>query len=336
MPVRIGLMGFGRIGRNVFRILHGSREAQIVAISDIMPKESIEYLLRWDTVHGPFGDSVEVSGDSLYCGGQEVKLDSGKAPGDVDWQKHGADFVIEATTKYASRQSLKKHISQGAKHVILAAPPDDGEDIQIAVMGVNDHVLDTKEQIISGGSVTVNCVAPMLKILHDAYGVTRASMTSVHAYTNAQRLADVPHGDCRGSRSAVENIIPTKTSTPRVLDKILPELAGKLHGIAINVPVPDGSIVDLTCEMSSEVSVEQINKVVASAAGSAAYKNILDYATDPIVSSDIIGSPFSATFDSRATKVLTGNLVKTLTWYDNGWGYACRIVDLIKRLAGFQ
>lgn len=332
MPIRVGLMGFGRIGRNIFRILHERRDIQIVAIAEIVPPATIEYLLRYDTVHGPFEDLVKVEHNALFAGGREITLFDAVEPGEADWTSVGADIVIEATTKYRQRHWLEKHLSAGAKKVILTVPPAEGEKIDTVVMGVNDEKINELTTLVSNGSVTVNCVAPLLKILHDAYGIRWASMTSVHAYTNAQRLADVPSSDFRASRSAAENIIPTRTGSPHFIGSVLPELEGKLQGIAMNVPVPDGSVVDLVTEMENPVSVTQINGVIESAVGSRQYRDIVQYVTDPIVSSDVIGNTHSAIFDSLSTKVLGETLVKTLCWYDNGWGYACRVVEMIERL----
>ncbi len=329
-------MGFGRIGRNIFRILHERKDLQVTAISDIAPFKTIEYLLRWDTVHGPFPDKVELKQDRLYVAGSEIHLVNGAAPGDVDWKDLGADFVIEATTKYRSRKLLEQHLQMGAKRVVLTVPPQEGENIDIVVMGVNNELLSAKTRVVSNGSVTINCLAPILKLLHEAYGVRRAAMTTVHAYTNAQRLADVPHADYRSSRSAAENIIPAPTSAPQVLARVLPQLQGRLQGIAMNVPIPDGSIVDLVSEMETEVTAAQINSLIQSAAGSRQFKNIIQYVEDPIVSSDVIGNTHSAIFDGLSTRVLHGNLLKTLTWFDNGWGYACRVVELLERLAAFE
>lgn len=328
----IGLMGFGRIGRNIFRILHDHKDLNVRVISDIMPVKTLEYMLRWDTVHGPFPDHVEVQGNSLFIAGKEIHLVDGKAPGDVDWQKYGVDTVIEATTKYRSRAQLQKHLDRGAKRVVLTVPPDEGDNIDIVVMGVNEQSLKKTSTIVSNGSVTVNCLAPILKILNDAYGIKNASVTVVHAYTNAQRLADVPASDFRNSRSAAENIIPSPTSVSQVIGRVLPELNGRINGIAMNVPIPDGSIIDLVTEMQRDVTIEQVNALIKSAALSQRYASIIDYATDPIVSSDVIGNHHSAVFDSISTKVLGGNLLKTLAWFDNGWGYASRVVETVEAL----
>lgn len=340
MPIKIGLMGFGRIGRNIFRILHeggyAGRDIRVVAISEVTPFKTLEYMLRWDTVHGPFPDHVEVNGDTLYVAGQPVKLLDGKEPGEVDWAACGADFVIDATTKYRTRAQLTKHLDRGAKRVILTTHPADGENIDVIIQGVNEQTLQKRMNIVSNGSVTINCLAPILKVINDAYGIKHASMTTVHAYTNAQRLADVPSDDFRASRSAAENIIPAPTSAPQLIGKVLPELAGKLNGLAMNVPIPDGSLIDLVMEMQRDVTAEKINSLIKSAALSKRYAEIIDYAEDPIVSSDVIGNSHSAIFDSISTRVLGGNLLKTVTWFDNGWGYARRVVELVEQLAELE
>ncbi len=327
-------MGFGRIGRNIFRILHSQDEIQVVAISDIAEPKTMEYLLRYDTVHGRFPDPVFAKGDYFYVKGRQIRYLTGREPGEVNWKELGADIVVEATAKYRTKAWLTKHLEAGAKRVVLTAPATDEVDAVI-VRGVNDQMLKPSHRLISTSSVTTNCVTPILKILNNAFGVDRAFMTTIHAYTNDQRLADVPHTDLRRSRAAAENIIPTETYAPKTIARLLPELAGKLDGIAMNVPVPDGSNVDLVTETSRPVTIESVNEVVRSAAGSQ-YKGIVDYVDDPIVSSDVIGDPHSAIFDSLSTNVMGDRMVKTITWYDNGWGYAHRVVEVIRRLASFD
>jgi glyceraldehyde 3-phosphate dehydrogenase len=334
MTINIGLMGFGRIGRNIFRILHGQDEIQVVAISDIVDPPALEYLLQFDTVHGRFPEPVTVKGDTLYVKGRQVRLVQGKEPKDVPWKELGVDIVVEASVRYRTRASLQGHLDRGAKRVVLTVPPQDPVDATI-VRGVNDHVLSNKHRIISAASITTNCAGLMLKILNTAFGVERAFMTTVHAYTNAQRLADVPHTDLRQSRAAGENIIPTETHVPKALDEILPELKGKIGGMAMNVPVPDGSNVDLVAETKQPLTIESVNEIFRSASGGV-YKGIVAFADDPIVSSDVIGDSHSVVFDSLATMVLGDRFVKTLGWYDNGWGYAHRVVELVSRLAHME
>jgi len=334
MSIRIGIMGFGRIGRNVFRILYPRDDIEIVAIADVADPKALEYLLKFDTVHGRFQEPVWVTDGAMYAKGRQIRMLQRKAPGDVDWGAMGVDIVIEATGQFRRRELLEKHLQMGAKRVILTVPPRDEIDA-IVVMGVNDHVLNENTRIVSNASCTANALTPILKILNDAFGIDRGFMTSVHAYTNDLRLADVPHSDKRRSRSAVENIIPTETWSPLAVERILPELKGKLDGMALNVPVPDGSNVDLVTMMSREVTAAEVNEVVKSAAATK-FRSIIEYTDQPIVSSDVIGNPHSGMFDGLCTAVLGGNMLKTVTWYDNGWGYANRVVELISRLAELE
>lgn len=330
MSVRVGIMGFGRIGRNVFRILSKARDIDVAAIVDIADPRSLEYLLRFDTVHGRFSEPFSVKENAMYLRGRQIQMITRREPGDVDWAALGVDIVIESTGKYRTREYLKRHLDAGARQVILTVPPRDEIDM-VVVMGVNDHLLRPEHRIISNASCTANAVAPIAKILNSAFGIERGFISSVHAYTNDQRLADVPSSEMRRSRAAAENIIPTETWSPQAVEKIIPELAGRLSGVAMNVPVPDGSVIDFTTQMKRDVTPTEVNEVVWSAA-STDYKSIVEYTTEPIVSSDVIGNPHSAVFDSLATSVVGGNLLKTLTWYDNGWGYASRVVELIHRL----
>ena len=334
MTTRIGIMGFGRIGRNVFRIVHQRDDIEVAAIVDIAEPSALEYLLRFDTVHGRFEDPVWVKGDLLYAKGRGIRILQAKSPGDVDWAALGADIVVEATGQYRTRALLQKHLDRGAKRVILTVPPRDALDA-LVVMGVNDRVIGPNTRIVSNASCTANALAPICKILDDAFGIDRGFMTTVHAYTNDQRLADVPHSEMRRSRAAAENIIPTLTHSPAVVESILPQLAGKLDGMALNVPVPDGSTVDLVTLMERPITAEEVNETVKSASLTT-FRGIVEYTEQPIVSSDVIGNPHSAVFDALSTFVLGGNLLKTITWYDNGWGYATRVVELIGRLAALD
>jgi glyceraldehyde 3-phosphate dehydrogenase len=331
MSTRVGIMGFGRIGRNIFRILSGHPSIEVVAIVDIAEFEGLEYLLRFDTVHGRFREDVRVVGDHMYLHGRQIRLVKAKAPGDVNWKALGVDLVVESTNRYRRREHLQAHLDAGANRVILTSPPKRGESMDaLVVSGVNDDTLTGRERILSAASCTINAIAPVLQVFEKNFGIQHAFMTSVHAYTNDQRLADVPHADLRRSRAAAENIIPTATYSPSGIGEVLPSMEGKLTGMALNVPVPDGSTVDLTCRMARPVDRDQVNEVIRSAAASS-YKNIIEYSEDPIVSSDVIGNDHSAIFDSLATMELDGDLVKVLVWYDNGWGYATRVVELIER-----
>ena len=334
MAIRIGIMGFGRIGRNVFRILYPRDDIEIVAIVDIADPKGLEYLLKFDTVHGRFLEPVRVVDGNMYIKGRQIRMLQRNSPGDVDWGAMGVDIVIEATGQYRYREQLQKHLDSGAKHVILTVPPRDEIDA-LVVMGVNDDVLTPETRIVSNASCTANALAPVIKILDEAFGIRKGFMTTVHAYTNDQRLADVPHSELRRSRAAAENIIPTTTFSPQMVERILPEMKGRLSGMAMNVPVPDGSVVDLVTIMERDVTREEVNEVVRSAAATH-LKNIVEFTESPVVSSDIIGNPHSAIFDGLATVVLKGSMLKTLTWYDNGWGYATRVVELVERLAAFS
>jgi glyceraldehyde 3-phosphate dehydrogenase len=333
MAVKIGLMGFGRIGRNVFRIAYNREDLDIVAINDIADPKGLVYLLRFDTVHGKFQDPVSVKGNSMYVRGKQIRILQHREPGEVPWGDLGVQVVVEATGKYRHRAQLEKHLERGAKKVILCVPARDEIDAMI-VMGVNDRELRPEHRIISVASCTANCLAPIAKVLNDAFGIERAFMTTVHAYTNDQRLADVPHEELRRSRAAAENIIPTSTWAWRAVERMIPELEGKIGGMAMNVPVPDGSTVDLVTLLRKPVTAEEVNEVVRSAAA-ATFKGIIQYTEEPIVSSDVIGNPHSSIFDSLCTQVIGGNMLKTVSWYDNGWGYASRVVDIITRIAAW-
>jgi glyceraldehyde 3-phosphate dehydrogenase len=330
MATTIGLMGFGRIGRNLFRILYQSEDIKLAAISDIADHKALEYLLRFDTILGPFPDEVSIRENNLYVVGHQIPMLSEKDPGDVPWGDLGVDIVVEATAQHRSREDFEKHLKQGAKRVILCVPQKTPPDITV-VMGVNDNQLKPEHRIVSNASCTAHCAAPVVKILHEAFGIQRAFLSTVHAYTNQQRLADVPSEDKRRGRAAAENIIPQETNAAQVVTGLIPELAGRLTGASMNVPVPNGSVVDLVCWHEKPVTQVAINEVVRTAAASAKWRGILHYEDDPIVSSDIIRSTYSSTFDSQATMVQKGNVSKTLAWYDNGWGYTHRVVDLIRK-----
>lgn len=330
---RVGLMGFGRIGRNVFRQLVDHPSIEVTAIVDVADPEALVYLLRYDTIFGRFPREVELADGALRIGDRTIPMLQEKDPGDVDWSALGIDVVLQATRKHRSTAECRRHLEKGAKHVILASTPEDPDEVKTLVMGVNDHVLDPDDQIISLGSNTSNAVAPVLKILDDTFGVESALFTTVHAFTNQHRLGDVPGDDLRLSRSAAENIIPAPTNSPEIVEQVLPRLKGKLTGMALNVPVPDGSSVDLVTILSRPATSEEINAAVAKAAVDS---TILEYTDEPIVSSDVIGNPHSAIFDGLATLVMDGTMAKTVVWFDNGWGYAARAVELIEKLAAFD
>jgi glyceraldehyde 3-phosphate dehydrogenase len=333
--VGVGLMGFGRIGRNLFRILYQSKAIRLAAISDIADHKALEYLLRFDTILGQFPDEVSIKEDHLYVAGRQIPMLSEKEPGDVPWGDLGVDVVIEATARKWSRQKLEQHLARGAKRVILCAPPQEPPDITV-VMGVNDAQLTAEHRIVSNGSCTAHCAAPIVKVLHEAFGIRRAFLSTVHAYTNQQRLADVPSEDKRRGRAAAENIIPQETEAALMVSKLIPEMEGRISGGSMNVPVPNGSVVDLVCWHEKPVTKVAINEVLRTAASTQNWRDIIEYEDEPIVSSDIIRSPYSTTFDSLASMVMGDHVSKTLAWYDNGWGYAHRVVDLINRFTEME
>ncbi len=328
--MRIAINGFGRIGRSVFRILNDRKDIDIVAINDIAKNDALAYLLKYDTVMKRFNDTVTTEGDMMLTSNQRVKMLAVYDPADLPWKELGVDIVVEATGIFRTREKLMPHLNAGAGRVVLTVPAKDEIDYTV-VLGVNDDGLKAEHKIVSNASCTTNCLAPMAKVLDDAFGIEYGVINTVHAYTNDQRLADVPHSDWRRSRAAAENVIPTTTGAARAVGKVLPALQGKLDGIAMRVPVPDGSVVDSIVNLSTDVTIEQINEVVLEASRLPAMKGVLEYSTLPVVSSDIIGNPHSSIYDAPYTKVVGGNMVKTLNWYDNEWGYSNRVVDLIDR-----
>ena len=337
MPTGIGLMGLGRIGRNIFRILYKNDDLRLQAVSDVADPAALAYLLRFDTILGRFPDELSVRDGYLYVAGRQVRMltEEKGAQATPPWRDLGVDTVIEATAQGRTRAEVERHLEAGAKRVILCSPPAEPPDITV-VMGVNEDRLKPEHRIVSNASCTAHAAAPVLEILNGAFGIQRAFLTTVHAFTNQQRLADVPADDPRRGRAAGENIIPQETNSAEVVMELLPTLKGKITGLAMNVPVPNGSVVDLVCWHERPVTVEAVNEVVRTAAASARWKKILAYEDDPIVSSDILLSEYSGTFDSLATMVLGDNVSKTLTWFDNGWGYAHRVVDLLRCFEQFD
>ncbi|MBD3162238.1 MAG: type I glyceraldehyde-3-phosphate dehydrogenase [Candidatus Eisenbacteria bacterium] len=330
MSVRIAINGFGRIGRSLYRLLADASDVDIVAINDIAPNRSLAYLLKYDTVMGRFRGEIRVEGDLLHAGRHSVRMLEVREPSELPWKDLEVEYVIEATGRFRNREMLVKHLDAGSQVVLLTVPAKDEIDATV-VMGVNDHDLRKEHRIISNASCTTNCLAPIVKVLHESFGIERGFMTTVHAYTNDQRLADVPHSDFRRSRAAAENIIPTTTGAARAVGKVMPDLKGKLDGIAMRVPVPDGSTVDLVTLMQRDVTVEEVNEAVRAAA-EGPLRWIIEYTDEAIVSSDVIGNSHSAIFDAPSTRVVGGNYLKTLAWYDNEWGYSCRVVDLLRRM----
>jgi glyceraldehyde 3-phosphate dehydrogenase len=331
MTVRVGINGFGRIGRSVFRILTDRPDIQVAVINDLFDNDHLAYLLKYDTVMRVFPKDVSVDKDSMTVDGKRVLMTEEKDPARIPWGKQGVDVVVEATGRMLTREPLGKHLTAGAKKVILTVPPKEDVDAMV-VMGVNDEMLKPEHRIVSNASCTTNCLAPIAKILEEAFGIEEGFMTTVHAYTNDQRLADVPHKDLRRSRAAPENIIPTTTGAARAVGKVLPRLKGKLDGMAIRVPVPDGSIVDLSVRLRKRPKAGEINAAVKAAADGP-MKRIVQYSEVPLVSSDIIGNPHSSIFDALSTSAAADGYAKVVSWYDNEWGYSMRVVDLIDRLA---
>ncbi|MDQ5856658.1 MAG: type I glyceraldehyde-3-phosphate dehydrogenase [Acidobacteriota bacterium] len=332
--MRVGINGFGRIGRSVFRILSDRSDVEVAAVNDLYDNEHLAYLLKYDTVMRVFDKEVTADADSMYVNGKKVVMTAEKDPARIPWAELGVEIVVEATGVLLTRAKLEPHLSAGAKRVILTVPPNDEVDAMI-VVGVNDDTLRPEDRIVSNASCTTNCLAPLAMVLDDEFGIEEGFMTTVHAYTNDQRLADVPHKDLRRSRAAAENIIPTTTGAARAVGKVLPKLAGKLDGMAMRVPVPDGSVVDLSCRLRKKPTVEDVNAVVRRAA-EGPLRGIVEYSEVPLVSSDIIGNPHSSIFDALSTRAAGDGYVKVLAWYDNEWGYSSRVVDLITRLAKLE
>ncbi|MCX7017446.1 MAG: type I glyceraldehyde-3-phosphate dehydrogenase [Candidatus Sumerlaeota bacterium] len=333
MPVKIAINGFGRIGRLVLRVAAKNPDVQIVAINDIADAKTNAFLLKYDSVHGRYQGDVEVDANGdLVVDGKVVKVYAIKDPAELPWKALGADVVIESTGLFTSKDKASKHLAAGAKKVIISAPAD-GEDITV-VIGVNDDKITAEHNIISNASCTTNCLAPVVKVVKDKYGVKRGLMTTIHSYTNDQRVLDVVHKDLRRARAAALNMIPTKTGAAKAIGLVIPELKGKMDGLAVRVPTPNVSLVDVVMETEKSCKVEEINAALKAAA-EGALKGILKYTEDPVVSIDFNGDPASSIVDAASTKVVGDNLVKVLSWYDNEWGYANRCVELALKLAKF-
>jgi len=328
---RVGINGFGRIGRSVFRILSDRPDVEVVAINDLFENAQLAYLLKYDTMMGVFPREVTSDADALYVGGRRVVMTAERDPAAIPWGALGVDVVVESTGVFTRREGLAKHLAAGAGKVVLTVPAKDDIDATI-VMGVNDDTLKPTDRLVSNASCTTNCLAPLAKILDDRFGIEEGFVTTVHAYTNDQRLADVPHKDFRRSRAAAQNIIPTTTGAARAVGKVLPRLQGKLDGMAMRVPVPDGSIVDLVCRLRAAPTGAEVNAAVREAADGP-LQRIVEYSEVPLVSSDIIGNPHSSIFDALSTQSSDDGFVKVIAWYDNEWGYSQRVVDLIDLMA---
>jgi glyceraldehyde 3-phosphate dehydrogenase len=330
MRIPVAINGFGRIGRVVFRILWERRDRfEVVAVNDLGDAATMAHLLQYDSTHRRFAGTVEAADGALVVDGRRIPFLSVKVPEELPWAKHGNPIVLESTGVFTKRAQCEAHLKAGASKVLLTVPPKDGLDALI-VLGVNDHDLKPDHRLVSNASCTTNCLAPIAKVLHEAFGIERGFMNTVHAYTNDQRILDLPHKDLRRARAAAVNIIPTTTGAARSVGAVIPALKGKLDGVSLRVPVPDGSIVDLTAVLSRDVTVEEVNAAMRKAS-EGPLKGIVRYCEDPIVSSDVVGEPASAVFDSLSTMVL-GRLVKVLGWYDNEWGYSSRCADLLERM----
>jgi glyceraldehyde 3-phosphate dehydrogenase len=336
MPVRVAINGFGRVGRSFVRSAHArDADIEVVAINDLVTPQTLAHLLKYDSVFGRFGGDVQAGQDAIVIDGVEVKVLAETDPRALPWSELGIDVVIESTGRFRTRAAAADHLKAGARKVIISAPAkgDQPPDATV-VLGVNfDEVYDPEHHhIISNASCTTNCLAPVAKVLHETAGIRHGLMTTVHAYTSDQNLLDGPHTDLRRARSAAINIIPTSTGAAKALGLVIPELAGRLNGFAVRVPMPTGSLVDLTVETERQTSAEEINAAFARVADVGSLEGILAYTEDPIVSSDIVGSSYSSVFDSGLTSVIDGTQVKVVAWYDNEWGYSSRLVDLAQRV----
>ena len=332
MAVRVGINGFGRIGRLVFRVMAAQPEKfEVVAINDLSDAKHLALLLKYDSVHGRFDGTVEVAEGGLLVNGRHVKITQQRDPANLPWKELRCQVAVESTGFFTDRASLQKHIDAGADKVILSAPPKDKLDATV-VMGVNDDTIKPTDKILSNASCTTNCLAPMAKVLHESFGIEKGLMTTCHAYTNDQRVADQIHSDPYRARAAAINIIPSTTGAAKAVGQVIPDLDGKLTGYSLRVPVPVGSITDLTSLLKRDVTKDEVNAAMKAAA-EGPMKGIIEYVTDPLVSSDIIGDPHSCIFMSEWTAVIGGNLVKTIAWYDNEWGYSTRTAELITKIA---
>lgn len=331
MDIRVGINGFGRIGRGFLRCAM-ERGMRVAGVNDVADPATLAHLLRYDTTYGGFPGSVELDGDRLLVGDAAVRVTAARAPKDCDWGPAGADVVVEASGRFRDRESAGGHLASGPRKVVISAP---GKNVDTTlVMGVNEAVYDPDlHHVVSAASCTTNCVAPMVKVLHDAFGVDHGHLTTVHAYTADQMLIDGPHKDPRRARSAAENIIPTSTGAARSVGLVIPSLAGRMDGVAVRVPVADGSLTDLTCTLAREATAEEINDAFAAAAVDGALAGILRYSTAPLVSRDVIGDPASCVFDAPLTQA-AGTTAKTFGWYDNEWGYINRLADVVQHIAG--
>jgi len=332
--IKVGINGFGRIGRLTFRALLNKKNIEVVAFNDLTDAKTLAHLFKYDSVHGKFNGDVAVDGDSLIINGKKIRVYAEKDPANLPWKELGVEIVAECTGIFRNREKLSKHLTAGAKKVVLSVPSDNKEDVDLTVvLGVNDNMLTKEMKLISNASCTTNCLAPVAKVLNDKFGIKKGLMNTIHSYTNDQIILDAPHKDLRRARAAAISMIPTKTGAAKAIGLVIPELDGKMDGFAVRVPTPDGSLVDLTCELSRSVTKEEIHAAMKEAADGP-MKGILEYLDEPLVSCDIIGNTHSSIYDSLMTKVIGGNLVKIIAWYDNEVGYSSRLADLIEKIAG--
>ncbi len=334
MAVKIGINGFGRIGRLVFRIAHKRDDVEVLAVNDLTDAKTLAYLLKYDSVHGKFEGSVKAEEDALMVDGKKIKVLSEKDPGKLPWKDLGVEVAVESTGVFRKREQIAAHLEAGASKVLLSVPSKDKIDATI-VLGVNDDDLKPEHKIVSNASCTTNCLAPVVKVLHESFGIKKGLMTTIHAYTNDQTVLDTPHKKLRRARASAVSMIPTTTGAAVATGKVYPELDGKLDGMAVRVPVSNGSMVDLVAELEEDVTLDQVRDTFKKYADGP-MKGILEYCTDPIVSVDIIGNSHSSIFDSEATMLLDSRMIKVISWYDNEWGYSCRMVDLIVKMAGMS
>ncbi len=330
--VKVAINGFGRIGRVTFRNLLNKPDVEVVAFNDLTDPQTLAHLLKYDSIHKRFPGTVQVEGEYLVINGQRIKVYAEKDPANLPWKELGVDVVVESTGRFKNREAMSKHIQAGAKKVILTVPADKAEDVDATiVLGVNEHMIKPELTFVSNASCTTNCLAPVAKVLNDSFGIKRGLMNTIHSYTNDQIILDSPHKDLRRARAAAVSIIPTSTGAAKAVGLVVPELKGKLDGFAMRVPTPDGSVVDLTAELNRNVTAEEVNAAIKAAA-EGPMKGVLEYCEDPIVSIDIVGNPHSSVFDAKLTKVMDGNFVKIVSWYDNEFGYSNRVAELTTKL----
>ncbi len=331
--IKVAINGFGRIGRLTFRCLLAKENVEIVAFNDLTDTKTLAHLLKYDSVHGKFQGEIAIEGEYMLINGRKIKVLAEKDPANLPWKELGADIVVESTGIFRTREKMSKHLTAGASKVALSVPADNKEDVDATiVLGVNDGMLRSDMKLISNASCTTNCLAPVAKVLHDNFGIKNGLMNTIHSYTNDQIILDAPHKDLRRARAAAVSMIPTKTGAAKAIGLVIPELDGRLDGFAVRVPTPDGSMVDLTCELNKPVTKDEINAAMKAAA-LGPMKGILEFTDEPLVSVDIVGNPHSSIYDSLMTKVIGGNFVKIVAWYDNEYGYSNRLADLVVKMA---